>query len=162
MNFIIAKQENLNEIINLVQERIEWFSMKGIKMWSNFLINHPISEWLESINKHELYIATDNTKKILGCIELKFSDNLWNDSEKAIYIHKLCVAINTRNVGHFLLDNAKLVAQNRNVNKLRLDCLYDNKKLNDIYESYGFNLVTDAWHPHIKGYHYNLRELNIL
>ncbi len=45
----IAKMSDLEDIIELYKERIQWFKDNEIDQWSRYLKNHPKSEFIEAI-----------------------------------------------------------------------------------------------------------------
>lgn len=158
-SFRLAKYEDLNQIMEMIKQRQDWFKKNNIKQWSSYLEHHPIEEWNNLISNNSLYVLSTKNQ-ILGCVEIKFYDNeLWNDT-KSLYIHKLCTKVNTQNIGKIIIENLKEIAIRNNIDKIRLDCLNSNKKLNDIYESYGFKFVKEGFQDNY--YHYNLRELELI
>lgn len=47
--FRLAKHEDLDDVILMVRERIEWFRSKDILQWREYLIHHPVEEWAKAI-----------------------------------------------------------------------------------------------------------------
>lgn len=139
-SFRLATYVDLPEIINILKERQEWFKQKGIKQWRNYLKNHPLDEWINCIRNKSLYVVTEENK-IVGCVEIKYLDPSFWDNSKALYIHKFFTKITKHNIGSYILKNLKKIARQNNLNKIRLDCLSNNKKLNNIYDGYGFKIV---------------------
>lgn len=158
--FRLAKDEDLDQIIKIIKQRQEWFKMKNIRQWSKYIENHPIEEWNNSIANNSLYVLSKKDK-IFGCVEIKFYDSEFWDNSKNLYVHKLCTKVSEKNAGKIIIENLKEMAIKNNVNKIRLDCLNSNKKLNDIYDSYGFKFIKDGFYDKYQ-YHYNLRELRVL
>ena len=158
LNFRKATMSDFDNIIKIFQERMQWFANNNIKQWSKYLEHHPKDEFINSILKERLFVACDCNQKILGVVELKREDNeFWNDIPNALYLKKLVTDYRYKEIGSYIINEVKNIAIKNKIEFIRLDCLASNKKLNDIYNSYGFKLIKSE----IKNYHYNLRELKI-
>lgn len=157
--FRLAKYEDLDDVILMVRERIEWFRSKDILQWREYLIHHPVEEWAQAITNKQLYVVLDDDK-VIGCIQFQYYDPEYWDDTYQLYIKKLCTKVGYRKVGKVLIDEAIKLAKEKNFSKIRLDCRSTNKALNKIYEDYGFRLVrsgTLSRYP----YPFNLREMEI-
>lgn len=160
MNYIIelAKMKDIDYIIKLYSERIQWFKENNIKQWGNYLNNQLISEFEEDINNKNYYIIKDNDKIIAG-FEMSTNSKEWKDnSTLAYYIYKLVTKVGYKNVGNFIFQKCKEIAKSNGMKYLRLDCLKSNEKLNEIYEKHNFKLIRHGCND---GYEYSLRECNI-
>lgn len=157
--FRLAKLDDLDEIIAMVQERMNWFLERNILQWKLYLVHHPVGEWKKAIEDKQLYVEIFQDK-IIGCVQFQYYDpNYWDDSYQ-LYIKKLCTKVGFKKVGHYLIEQAVLLAKKKNISKIRLDCLSSNKKLNQIYEDYGFHLVKSGIYDKYY-YPFNLREMDL-
>lgn len=68
MNYIIklAKMKDIDDIIKLYSERMQWFRENNIKQWNKYLNNHSISEFEDAINNKNYYIIKNNDEIIAG------------------------------------------------------------------------------------------------
>lgn len=79
----------------------------------------------------------------------------WEDTEKdSYYLSRVVTKIGYRSIGKLIADYAKQLTRDANKHSLRLECLYSNKKLNNIWEKYGFVFVKDVERKS----HFSLRE----
>lgn len=153
-----AELDDLDRILEMYLERIQWFREKGIKQWSKFLEHHPKSEFEKVINNGNYFILEKNDKIIAG-FELSTDSKYWNDDKtKAFYIYKLVTRAGNKEIGNIVFSICKDLAKTNNKEYLRLDCLSKNQKLNDIYENHNFKLIKTGC---IETYHYSLRECKI-
>lgn len=142
MQIRLAKVEDLEKIMNIINKRIDWMNKNNIKQWNvhGYLDVYTYEYFEEKIRKEHFYVATkDNV--IVGAVALFEEDKCWDDDVKALYIHNLVGDINTKGVGEFLLKFAEEVAENRGIHTLRLDCQIDNEVLNNYYERLGYKIV---------------------
>lgn len=145
--------KEIDEIINLYAERMQWFKDNNIKQWSKYLTNHPKEQFVKVIEDGNYYILKiDN--EIVGGFEVSNDNHFWNDDPNAYYLHKVVSKVGYRNIGREIFKKAKNMAIENGKKYLRIDCLASNKKLNDIYENYGFKYVKEGQDY----YHYILRE----
>lgn len=145
MNYKIelATLENLDEILNLYQERMEWIILNNInqKSWKVFFENHPKSEFIKDINQKRYYIIKENNK-IIGGFELSTNSKLWKDDyTPAYYLYKVVTKINYKGIGKMIFQEVQELAKQANKKFIRINCVKSNKKLNEIYENYNFKLI---------------------
>lgn len=158
INFKKAELSEIDKILEVYLERMQWFKEKEIKQWGKYLEHHPKSEFEEVICKGNYFILERNNKIVAG-FELSTDSKYWDDSRsKAYYIYKLVTRVGNKEIGNLVFDICKELAKANNKEYLRLDCLNSNKKLNDIYEKHNFKLVKTGCKDY---YHYSLRECKI-
>lgn len=158
-NIILEKAttDDIDEIINLYAERIVWFKEKGIRQWSKYLNNHPKEQFIQVIEKGDYYILKKNNEIIAG-FEISTDSNFWDDNKSnAYYLYKVVSKVGYKNLGSKIFEIAKNIAKTSKKDYLRIECLSSNKKLNKIYDKYGFKYVRDGQDY----YHYTLREWKI-
>jgi ribosomal protein S18 acetylase RimI-like enzyme len=160
MNYTIeiADISDIDSILKLYSERMQWFKDNNIKQWNKYLTNHPKSEFEGAINNKNYYIIKNN-EEIIGGFELSTNSKDWEDNiTPAYYIYKVVTKVGYKNIGDFIFEKCKEMAKSNGKKYLRLDCLKSNEKLNDIYESHNFKLVR---YGNNERYSYSLRELKI-
>lgn len=149
-----ATIKDIDEIINLYVERMQWFKDNNIKQWSKFLTNHPKEQFIQVIENGDYYIKKINDEIIAG-FEVSSNSHFWNDDiTNAYYLYKVVSKVGYKNIGSEIFRCAKKITRQDGKKYLRTECLATNKKLNDIYEKNGFKFVKDGYDY----YHYNLRE----
>ena len=150
--------DDLENILYLYRERMQWFKEKEIKQWSKYLEHHPKEEFIDVINNSNYFILKKNNEIIAG-FELSTDSKYWKDEKtKAYYIYKLVIKVGYKNIGELIFEICKNVAKNNNMNYLRLDCLKNNPILNEIYNNHGFKFIKNGYEDY---YSYSLRELKI-
>lgn len=153
-----ASSEDLEEILKLYSDRTKWFKENKIKQWSKYLEHHPREEFEDIINNGYYFILKQDDIIVAG-VEVSPDSKYWEDEiTDAYYIYKLVTKVNTRNIGNIIIKICENIAINNNKRKLRLDCLKNNKKLNSIYENYGFKLIKIGYD---NSYSYSLRQYEI-
>jgi ribosomal protein S18 acetylase RimI-like enzyme len=160
MNYTIeiADISDIDSILKLYSERMQWFKDNNIKQWNKYLTNHPKSEFEGAINNKNYYIIKNN-EEIIGGFELSTNSKDWEDNiTPAYYIYKVVTKVGYKNIGDFIFEKCKEMAKSNGKKYLRLDCLKSNEKLNDIYESHNFKLIR---YGNNERYSYSLRELKI-
>lgn len=158
LSFEKACVDDLNSILEQYIERIDWFKEKEIKQWSKYLEHHSKEEFVDTINNSNYFILKENDKIIAG-FELSTDSKYWNDLKtKAYYIYKLVIKVGYKNIGELIFEICKDICKNNNISYLRLDCLKNNDKLNQIYNDHGFKLTKNGYEDY---YSYSLRELKI-
>ena len=157
IKFKKANIYDIDEIINLYVERMNWFKENGIKQWSKYLTNHPKEEFMHTIEKGDYYILRKNNEIIAG-FEISTDSHFWNDdTTNAYYLYKIVVKVGYKNIGKEIFELAKQIATVNKKEYLRIDCLSSNKKLNQIYNNHGFKYVREGQ----DFYAYTLREYRI-
>lgn len=158
VQFIKAEISDLDEIISLFEERTKWFKENQIKQWSKYLEHHPKEEFEDIITSGYYFVLKENGNIIAG-FELSTDSKYWNDkTTNAYYIYKLVTKVNYKNIGNLVFMICKNIAKNNNQRYLRLDCLKNNVKLNNIYEKHGFILKDTGCQDY---YTYSLRECDL-
>lgn len=153
----IAKMSDLEDIMELYKERMQWFEDNEINQWSQYLKNHPKSEFIEIIEKENYFILVKDNQ-LIAAFELSERTNFWKDKDaNAYYIYKLVTKIGFKNLGGIIFDICKELAKQNDKNYLRLECISTNEKLNQIYDNHHFKLIRQ-----VMGYYpYNLRECEV-
>lgn len=155
LSFEKANINDLEGILKLYVERMQWFKDKEIKQWGKYLEHHPKEEFIDVINNSNYFVLKENGKIIAG-FELSTDSKYWKDEKtQAYYIYKLVIKVNYKNIGELIFEICKTIARTNHKNYLRLDCLKNNDKLNQIYNNHGFKLIKNGYEDY---YSYSLRE----
>ena len=159
--FLQADETMLDNIYNLILQRIEWMNSMGIKQWNvtNYTEIYPKNYYKSQIEEKHLYvITTDN--KVVGAIVLLEKDDRWEDDNEcsAYYLHNFVTDTQIKGIGRKILEFLEELARKNNKTKLRLDCAEDNDFLNNYYESAGYLLVGKCTEGLYKG---NKREKSL-
>lgn len=146
-------------ILDLWRQSAKWLQSKGIKQWNpdNFKIEQ-IAEWLEK--GANIYLARLDSE-VVGTLLIIWTDPLvWdelNDQDSG-YIHRFAVSRQHTGygIGKLLMDWAENQIRLKG-KKIRLDCMADNIRLNQYYQSRGYRLVRGKKWEHFSA---NLYEKN--
>lgn len=140
----IAEIQDLDNIIELYSARINWFKENRIDQWQEYLIHHPVEEFIDVINNKNYYILRKDNEIVAG-FELSERTSFWNDNnQNAFYIYKVVTKVGYKNLGRYIFEICENFARKNNKQYLRLECKADNTKLNDMYEKYGFKFVREG------------------
>lgn len=159
-NVLLSKAtlDDLESIIDLYKDRINWFKENKIDQWTHFLDYTPRCAFETAIKNEDYFILIKNRKIVAG-FEVSTTNKYFEDDiNDAYYLYKLVTKPSYKKLGKIIFDIAKDMAIQNNKRYLRLDCLTRNRKLNDIYNNYGFILVKET---SIGNYNCSLRELKI-
>ncbi len=149
-----ATIKDIDEIINLYAERMQWFKDNNIKQWSKYLTNHPKEQFIKVIEAGNYYILKIDNEIVAG-FEVSNDSHFWNDnSPNAYYLYKVVSKVGYKNIGSEIFKNAKNITIENGKKYLRTECLASNEKLNDIYDKNGFKYIKEGQDY----YHYILRE----
>lgn len=148
---LIKIVQDIDKAISVMHEVGKWLQDSGknpSKWWQPQNLNQ---EFLLQYAKPQEFFAVLVDKKPAAAAILQLNQNAqdWknvdkNKSQPALYIHWLCVKRQFSNQGlpKLIIDFAKQLAKNNNVNLLRVDTNAEEQKLRDLYEELGFNLVS--------------------
>lgn len=152
-----ANIKDINNIIGLYEERIQWFKQNNIKQWSKYLINHPKEQFKQVIENGDYYILRKNNKIIAG-FEISTDSHIWNDNiSNAYYLYKVVTKVGSKNIGSIIFKIAKNITKINGKYYLRTEHIASNIKLNEIYEKNGFKFIKEGQDY----YHYILREYKV-
>ena len=157
--FLLADETKLDEIVDLIIERIKWMDRVGIKQWNvtNYMEAYPKQYYQRQINERRLYVIVEDSKVIAAVVLLE-EDDRWDDNISAYYLHNFVTDTNVKGVGKKMLEFVENLARENGKSKLRLDCAEDNEFLNNYYENQGYHLVGKCEEGLYKG---NKREKNL-
>ncbi len=137
-----ATLNDVNDIINLIKERMKWMDNKNLYQWNKtgYLDAYTHDYFCEKIKDESFFVAIEDNQ-LIGAIALFENDHRWNDKASALYIHHLVSDPNYPGVGKYLISFSEEYAKQNEVKFLRLDSQKGNEKLSDFYQSLGFLIV---------------------
>lgn len=149
-----AVSADIDAIIQLYKDRMAWFRYKKIPQWGRYLEHHPREEFLQKIANGEYYVVKRRGEIISGFAISSDSENWMDDSPNACYLSRAVIKVGYKNLGDYVADEAKKLATAGGKELLRVECIYTNTRLNELWERLGFAFVRD-----FEGsYHAALRE----
>lgn len=158
MYFGVAEISDIDNILQLYDERMNWFKKNNINQWKNYLERHPQEEFIKEI-EHGNYFILKKDEKVIAGFKMSTESKYWNDdASESYYIYKLVTKLGQKNIGNIIFKISKNIAKNNKKQYLRLDCVSTNGKLNSIYQNYGFKLIRKG---KIGNYNYSLMECDI-
>ena len=152
-----ATKEDLDKIYNLYIERVDWFKKKNIKQWSTYTKDYPKSSFEVLVDKELLYKVIINDE-IIGAFELSRSSKIWDSKDNALYLWRFVTKVGTRGIGRKIIDFCIKECKKQNTELLRTFNLAKNKKLEAIFDEYGFKT---AKYYDTKTSKFSLRELKV-
>ena len=135
-----AVVDEAGTIASLLQETALWILSKGIRQWNPEMFT---TEYVEKLfAEREIYVA-ESDGEIIGLFTLQWSDpSYWRelDNEESGYLHRLVVrrSAGGSGLGRRMLDWAEDYIRLQGKRWIRLDCMAENTKLNEFYQSCGF------------------------
>lgn len=144
--FTRAQPENIYELYKIIEKRVEWMEVKGIRQWNttDYLNTYPIPYFIAHQKCGNLYIAKDTeNNKVCGVMVLMPFDTRWEGYEDfdSYYVHNFATDPETKGLGEFMLLEAEAIASQHGKTYLRLDCPSHNVYLNNFYESKGYKFI---------------------
>jgi GNAT superfamily N-acetyltransferase len=136
-----ATADDLETVLELWLEAADWiFRQKGIHQWKPN--SFTLTSVIDHFNKTELFVA-EAGETILGAYSVQWSDEtIWGerDDEASGYVHRLVVgrAHAGQGLGALLLNKACEYIYGQGKQRVRVDCMADNVRLNEYYVQQGF------------------------
>jgi serine O-acetyltransferase len=152
-----ATEEDLETVFRLYKDRVTWFKWKKLSQWKHYVLHHPKEEFLEIIRKGAYHLVLRDTEVIGGFALLEDSGEWEDTSSDAFYLRRAVSKVGYKNLGSYIAGEAKRLSREAGKTYLRLECVYSNQQLNDIWERQGFAFVRDAQ----SSYHCTLRQWKV-
>jgi ribosomal protein S18 acetylase RimI-like enzyme len=142
----IARMDDLDKIMNIVNETIEDLNTEGNYQWST---DYPLREnFEEDIKSASLYIyEQDGEVASFMCINKKQDDAYnnvnWSKDGDAIVIHRFAVkrSFQKKGIGSKMIEFTENFAKNKNIRYLKVDTNSQNTRMNKLFIRLGFNFV---------------------
>ena len=157
-----AKEDDLEEYHKIILSRCKWFEDNKINQWKihSYPVRFDVSYFKKQMKENKLFIAKKDGV-VVGGFLLKENDyHYWSDCDnvKAYYIHHFVAKIGENGLGKIMIDFAQKEAKKNKKEYLRLDCVSDNKKLNNYYQKLNFENVGSI---QIKNWSENLWQIKL-
>ena len=92
-HFRRAQPADVDSIIDIIQERIDWMDRQGLYQWNktHYMQRYPREYFLQRVMAGEFYLALDEQEKPAGIMALLTEDPRWEGSEpkNCYYVHHL-------------------------------------------------------------------------
>ena len=86
-----AQPADVDSIIDIIQERIDWMDRQGLYQWNktHYMQRYPREYFLQRVMAGEFYLALDEQEKPAGIMALLTEDPRWEGSEpkNCYYVH---------------------------------------------------------------------------
>jgi len=147
-----AKPEDTEAVLRLLIQTAEWLKSKGSTQWSGLLKGEDSHQTPEAIKRGEVYIFMQDNR-LTGMVMLMqkasaWDRQLWGEEghEQSIYLHRLNVnrEVAGKNLGEAIVDWAGSGIHFAGKDRIRLDCIANNEKLNAFYRSLGYEYKGSA------------------
>lgn len=141
-----AKPEDTEAVLGLLRSTAEWLKSTGSTQWSGLLQGEDSHNTPEAIKRGEVYIFIQESI-LVGMVMLMqrasaWDRELWGDEghESSIYLHRLNInrAAAGKHLGEQIVRFADSGIQFAGKDRVRLDCIANNLKLNAFYRSCGY------------------------
>ena len=145
----LATQDDLPELKIMFDEIVKKMNNDGICIWNEF---YPYEEFADDIKNSNLYVIT-NQQKIIASFglypQMTSSENFnWEKTNcPVLYIARVVVNINNlrQGLGSKIIEQAKLIAKQQNVQYLRLNVVEINTPAKQLYIKNGFRQVNGIY-----------------
>lgn len=141
-NIELAKVEDLDEFHEIIVSRCKWFEDNKINQWkiNSYPKRYDITYLKNQMKENKLFIAKKDGIVVGGFLLKEKDYKYWSDCDnvEAYYIHHLAVKIGEKGLGKIMIDFAQKEARKNKKKYLRLDCVSNNKKLNNYYQKLNF------------------------
>lgn len=141
-----AASEHIALLQELYVEAARWRAARGIMLWDEHAFTDAYMK--RFMLEREVFIALAGGDGI-GCFAIQWSDPaIWRelDNEESGYLHRLVVSrkYSGMRLGYRLLERAEEYVKSQGKRFFRLDCMAENKGLNQYYTKAGFAFVRTA------------------
>ena len=138
----MAKEENIDEIFQLLNIVTKDLHEKGINQWTD---EWKIEEIKEYILKQNIYIKRlEKNGKIIGIFSIEDNKLLLNQFPNSLYLSKIALLpeYQKKGIGAKMIKKAIEIIHSKG-KKVVLDCWNGNHKLKNYYTNLGFKYITD-------------------
>lgn len=145
MKTVLAKQEDLLEIKNIFHKIVNNMISNGITIWNEY---YPIEVFEEDIRNNNLYLLKENDS-ILGAFVMYEHKDIETDVEwqepsaKAFLLNRVGVNVDylRKGIGQKLVEEASIIAKEKQAKYLRLLVVEENTPAIKLYEKCNFKRV---------------------
>lgn len=142
-----AELNHYDVLIDLFLEAANWLRSNGIRQWGHFLDGYGRDDVMDSIQGGSAYIIEKNGS-VIGTVTVLLEPEDWDRHiwqgervDDSIFIHRLALfrSHSGRGLGKAIfswIEQGLHFPEHKKY--MKLDCVGDNKKLNDFYKANGF------------------------
>lgn len=167
LNVRLAQLDDYKTVLETMMSTAKWLNKKGSSQWNDLLSGKDVHNTERAIQNNEVYLA-ELEGELVGMFVLWENQSEWDrtlwgeeDTDTIYYLHRVTLtqSAHGKRLGMRLVEAALEVAVNNHKHKVRLDCIADNRYLNEFYKSAGFQLkMADKSANEFNGNRYNLYE----
>lgn len=141
-----AKPEEAGEAVDLLVQTARWLQSKGSTQWHALLDGKDMHDMEGATRRGDVFLFRDGSR-LAGVVMLAdkpsaWDRDLWGESghEGAVYLHRLAIsrAYGGTGLGRAILHWARTGIAFPGIDRIRLDCIGDNRQLNETYAKAGF------------------------
>lgn len=139
-----AQQQDVDSIMTIIKDRIDWMAEKKIHQWGQeYLEMYPKEYFCDHAKKGQLYVAQTLDGEIVGAIVMMPQDPYWSEDlgKNCYYLHHLATKQKAHGAGTGLMAYCEEIARQEGKESMRLDCQKGNEYLNKLYEGMGYEYV---------------------
>ncbi|WP_139991844.1 MULTISPECIES: GNAT family N-acetyltransferase [Paenibacillus] len=147
-----AKPEDTAEVLELLIQTAQWLKSKGSTQWGGLLHGVDSHQTPEAIKRGEVYIFIQGSV-LVGMVMLMqqasaWDRELWGDEghENSVYLHRLNINREAagKDLGEAIVHWADSGIHFSGKDRIRLDCIANNEKLNRFYLNCGYTFIGSA------------------
>lgn len=146
MNFRMAKNEDIKDIMKIVKKAQNYLKDQGIDQWQNNYPNEVVIQ--NDIDNNEFYVLTENNS-IIGIAALSFKveetynkiyEGKWITDNEYGVIHRMAVDMDKKRsgLGSILLKEIEKICRNKDILSMKIDTHRMNKSMRSFLEKNGF------------------------
>jgi ribosomal protein S18 acetylase RimI-like enzyme len=163
MNIRLAALTDVSKIMRLIDDLVPVMNAAGNYQWDNHYPNSGVFE--SDIAQNQLWLAEESAN-IAGIIAItthqspEYIEAGWDINERTIVVHRLAVNIHYQGKGIAanLMKQAEMVAEQRNLNKVRVDTNVVNAATNKLFPKLGYVYAGEISLWHRPGMRFNCYE----
>ena len=158
MHFRQATFQDVDSIIELVRQRIEWMDAQGLHQWNetDYFGRYPREYWENRVGS---FLVGEENGKVVVAVALYTEDVRWTRdgqytgslSGDAYYIHHLVTSPNAKGAGVAMMRYVEEYALEHDIHLLRLDSATHNKVLENYYHQLGYVACGTCHHGKYQG-----------
>nr|WP_244226788.1 GNAT family N-acetyltransferase [Paenibacillus protaetiae] len=139
-----AMPEHTHEVMGLLVRTAEWLRSIGSTQWGALLEGEDTHNTADAVQRGDVYLFRDGETPA-GVVMLLREPSAWDcelwgkeGHEGAVYLHRLAINRKYSGLGGSILRWAESGISFPGVDRIRLDCISDNRYLNSFYSGAGY------------------------
>lgn len=147
-----AKIEDTEAVMQLLVQTAEWLRSKGSKQWNGLLHGEDSHQTQEAVKRGEVYLFMQGSM-LAGMVMLMQQESAWDRGlwgeeghESSVYLHRLNINREAagKGLGEAIVRWADAGIHFPGKDRIRLDCIASNEKLNSFYLRCGYEFKGSA------------------